>query len=332
MSSIQIIIVNFRTANLVIACLHSLEREVLERGDVTVSVVENDSGDDSAEKISQAIDTNPGWSSWVKLLVSPINGGFSYGNNFAIRPALLDTSAPQYFWLLNPDTVVHYGTVGALVDFMQTHPEVGICGGGLDDIDGTPWPYAFKFPGLLSELERAFQFGPVTFLLSKWVVSRKMHDRPARVDWICGANMMIRSEVIASIGLMDEEYFLYFEETDYCLQASRNGWQCWYLPNARVIHIAGQSTGVTGKEKNHRRIPGYWFESRRRYFVKNHGRLYAILTDVTWILAFISGKIRRWIQRKPYTDRPFLLSDFWKHSALLKSNTDGNVLPAKNAS
>lgn len=324
-ASVEIVIVNFRTPTLVIECLRSLASEVQALGQVHVSVVDNASGDGSADLISSAIASTPGWASWATLLPSPLNGGFSYGNNFAMRNALSQPKPPNYFWILNPDTVVHPGSLGTLLHFMQNHPKVGICGGGLDDTDGTPWPYAFQFPSLLSEVERAFGFGPVTRLLAPWVVRQRMGDTPQQVDWICGANMLVRTEVVQAVGLMDEEYFLYFEETDYCLQTRKAGWQCWYLPQGRVIHISGQSTGVTGKDSGLRRVPSYWYDSRRRYFVKNHGRLYAMATDLGWIASHLLGNLRRWLQRKGHAHPPHYLSDFVTHCSLRTGRIQGGV-------
>jgi len=330
-ATVHVVIVNYRTPALVIECLRSLENDVRAHGKVHVTVVENASGDDSAEKIGAAIRSTEGWASWVTLLLAPCNGGFSYGNNYAIRPHLSDDSAAEYFWLLNPDTIVHPGTLETLLDFMQSHPQAGICGGGLDDAQGTPWHTAFRFPSFLGEVERGFQFSPITKLLAPWVVSRTMGSAADRTDWICGANMMVRRSVFQAVGLMDEAYFLYFEETDFCLQAHRAGWECWYLPQGRVIHISGQSTGVTGKANQHRRLPGYWFDSRRRYFVKNHGRWYAIGTDLAWIGSHLLGRFRQYVQRKPTDHPPHYLYDFIRHSSLLRCSVDGSVIRINKA-
>ena len=131
--------------------------------------------------------------------------------------------------------------------------------------------------------------------------------------------MMIRREVFESIGLMDEEYFLYYEETDFCLQAKRAGWSCWYVPDSRVMHIAGQSTGVTDRNAAPKRLPQYLFDSRRRYFVKNHGFVYAVCTDLVWSLGYTAWSIRRVIQRKPDTDPPYFLADYLRNNVLFKA-------------
>jgi N-acetylglucosaminyl-diphospho-decaprenol L-rhamnosyltransferase len=149
-------------------------------------------------------------------------------------------------------------------------------------------------------------------------VARTMTGEEAQVDWLPGASMMIRREVFKSIGLMDEGYFLYYEETDFCLQARRANWSCWYVPQSRVMHIAGQSTGVTDRKAVPRRLPQYWFNSRRRYFTKNHGIFYAALADLAWTVGFVLWRLRRVVQRKPDTDPPKFLEDFLRNSVFLK--------------
>ncbi len=323
--SVLIVIVNYRTAKLVVNCLRSLEPEIQAIPGTRVAIVDNASGDDSLPILRQAIEKE-GWSSWVTLMPSPLNGGYAYGNNYAIGPALESDQPPTYCWLLNPDTAIRPGALKELLDFMQAHPEVGISGSSFEEADGELWPITFRFPSILSELEGALKLGIITKLLARWSLIRWMAEEPAEVDWLPGASMMIRREVFESIGLMDEGYFLYFEETDFCLQAKRAGWPCWYVPQSRVMHIAGQSTGVTVRTDKPKRLPQYWFDSRRRYFVKNYGRLYAAIADLTWIIAFVLWRTRRVIQRKPDADPPQFLRDFLLNSAIWKPGVPSQSL------
>ncbi len=314
---VLVIVVNYRTPALVVDCLRSLDCELRALPGARVTVVDNDSGDDSVRVIGAAIEGER-WAGWARLLASPRNGGFAAGNNFALRDACTrEGRIPQYVWLLNPDTQVRPTALRALVEFMEAHPEVGIAGGMLEEADGVSWPYAFRFPTLLSEVERGFRFGPISRLLSRWIVPRRMPDLAARADWVSGASMIVRGVVFEQIGLMDEGYFLYYEETDFCRQAARAGWECWYVPTSRVMHISGQSTGVTGRQTTRRPMPRYWFDSRRRYFVKNHGWPYAACADLGWLLGHATWRVRRIIQRKPLTDAPNLTRDFLRFSALL---------------
>jgi GT2 family glycosyltransferase len=316
--SVLVVILNYRTSRLTIECLKSLEIEVKNHHTIRVAVVDNDSRDDSSEYIQAAI-VDHQWESWATLIPSDYNGGYAYGNNFAVRSALKDPNPPNYFLLLNPDTVARPGAVWELVCFMEAHPEAGISGSGLEEADGSHWPIAFRFPSLLSELDSGLRLGIVTQLLDQWVVPREMGNEEAQVDWLPGASMMVRREVFETIGLMDEKYFLYFEETDFCLQARRAGWECWYVPQSRVMHIAGQSTGVTVRNSSPKRLPAYWFDSRRRYFIKNYGWFYASITDIIWIISFSTWCVRRIVQRKPDRDPPYFLWDFMRNSIVLKS-------------
>jgi N-acetylglucosaminyl-diphospho-decaprenol L-rhamnosyltransferase len=154
--------------------------------------------------------------------------------------------------------------------------------------------------------------------LSPWNIAPPVCDENCQTDWVAGASMMVRREVFETVGLMDEEYFLYYEELDFCLAVYRAGWSCWYVPASRVVHLVGQSSGVTNTTQKPKRRPAYWFESRRRYFVKNYGRLYAMLTEIAWMLGFMVWRVRRVIQRKPDMDPPQFLSDFFINSSLMK--------------
>jgi len=291
-------------------------------------VVDNNSGDGSVGKIAAAIAAE-GWSDWATLLPSSVNGGFSYGNNYAIRPALQHDHPPDYFLLLNPDAQARPGAIKALVDFLDQHPDVGIAGSSFEQQDGKPWPYAFRFPSIISELENGLRLGIVSNLLAKWKVVNIMdQDREQPIDWVPGASMMIRRQVFEAIGLMDEGYFLYYEETDFCLQAKRAGWGCWYVPTSRIMHILGQSTGVTATNQVPKRLPQYWYDSRRRYFLKNHGWFYAAVTDVVWLTSYAFWRVRRVVQRKPDGDPPQMLWDLFRNSALLKPETPAQKLPA----
>lgn len=311
---LNITIVNYRTPQLTIDCLSSLVSE-LEKDRDTVVVVDNASEDGSIERIRNAINTE-GWNSWASLIPSEYNGGFAFGNNVAIRSVLQNNPAAKYFLLLNPDTVVRLGAVTQLFDFMEQNPTVGIAGSRLENPDGSPQRSAFRFHTILSTIDSGLRLGIVTSLLSKWVVAPPVPEEACQTDWVAGASMIVRREVFEQIGLMDESYFLYYEEVDFCLQAKRAGWDCWYVPESRVVHLVGQSSGIDSSKVKKKRLPKYWFESRQRYFIKNHGRLYSIAVDFIWTFCYVSWELRRIIQGKPYSDPPKLLVDFIRNSSL----------------
>lgn len=312
-----VVIVNYRTPTLTIDCLRSLVDEVRSLLGTRVIVTDNASGDDSVEQIQTAIETE-GWGDWASLMPLEHNGGFAFGNNAAIRPALKSTNPPPYFLLLNPDTIVRPGALKELVDFMNKHPNVGIAGSRLEDPDGTPQHSAFRFHTVFSELDLGLRLGLVSKLLSRWIIAPPVSDETCQTDWVAGASMIVRREVFEQVGLMDEEYFMYYEEVDFCLQAKRAGWSCWYVPHSRVVHLVGQSSGVTDTKRPPKRRPQYWFDSRRRYFLKNYGWLYTALADHAWASGFALWQLRRVIQGKPDNNPPKVLGDFLRNSFLFK--------------
>jgi hypothetical protein len=310
---VLVVIVSYRTAGLTIACLKSLQDEVLASRSIRVAVIDNASGD--APEIAAAIAAH-GWGDWAELVVAPRNGGFSYGNNRGLEIGLGWPEPPDYFFLLNADTEARGPAIGALADFLDAHPDVGIAGSSFENPDGSDWPHAFRFPGIASQFEQGVRLGIVSRLLKDFLVPRVMGRQPEQVDWVAGAAMMIRRRVVEDIGPMDEGYFLYFEEVDYCLQARRAGWPCWYVPQSRVMHICGQSTGVSTPGQNLRPLPDYWFASRSRYFVKNHGIWYARGADLAFAVGLALRLLRQRLTGLHVAEPPGLLRDLWRTSVL----------------
>ncbi len=320
---ISVVIVTYKSAKLAIECLASIELERDSRNlKIRVVVVDNASGD--LPQIGQAVERN-GWSSWVTLVLAPENGGFSYGNNLGIRRAY-EQGRPNYIHLLNPDTQVRPRAIAALAEFLESHPDVGIAGSSFETEDGQDWPFAFRFPTLFSEVEHGMQLGLVTRCLSRWAVAKAMNFTARPTDWISGASMMIRPAVLAAVGCLDENFFLYFEETEFCHRARRAGFTTWYVPESRVMHMIGKSTKVEEKTRFLQRLPGYWFDSRRRYYAMTHSMGAAVLIDVVATIASLAGLLKRKLQRRPST--PHYIRDLLAHSILMRKNR--RIAPLKS--
>lgn len=314
---VAVVIVTYKSADLTIDCLRSVDAErsspMLK---IRTIVVDNASGDGPV--VARAIEGN-GWSSWVTLVVADKNGGFAYGNNVGIQKAYEDRR-PDYVHLLNPDTVVRKGAISELVAFLESHPAVGIAGSSFENLDGSDWRITFRFPSLLSEVDQGIRFRLVTQLLRQWVLAIPMESVPHSTDWVLGASMMVRRTVLDTIGGLDENYFLYFEETDFCYRAKALGFLTWYVPQSRVMHIAGQSTKVMMRNEAFKRLPPYWFESRRRFFVATYGLRYAIATDLAALLANVLGYLKRIVLGRTGEGVPFYIRDLCRHSALRSKN------------
>ena len=168
---VAVIIVTYKCAALTIDCLRSV---ALERSDPSIRIraiiIDNASGDSAS--IAQAIESNH-WSSWVTLITAPINGGFAYGNNLGIEAAYAD-GTPSYLYLLNPDAQVRSSAIGSLVRFLDAHPKVGIAGSSFENLDGSDWPLAFRFPSLMSEVLQGIDLGFLSRLFQRWVVAQTM--------------------------------------------------------------------------------------------------------------------------------------------------------------
>ncbi len=309
---LHIVIVNYRTSELVENCLRSLAEERGGSVPFRVTVVDNASGDGSAESLQECV-RSEAWGDWISLVPLNENRGFAGGNNVVIGPVLDEPDPPDYILLLNPDTQIRAHAVEELVRFMDEHPHTGIAGSRLEDPDETPQRSAFRFPSLMSEVESAIRSRPASGLLSRWVVAPPQRDEVYETDWVAGASMIVRREVFSDVGLMDDAYFLYFEEVDFCLASHRAGWRCHYVPSSRVVHLVGQASGVTCPGSKRRR-PAYWFESRQHYFRKNHGALYAALADLLWIAGHCVWRLRRFLERVPPGDPPHYFADFVRHS------------------
>lgn len=319
MSTVCVVIVNYRSGNLVCDCLAALMTQFVPE---KIVVVDNNSGDESLRQIRSFIELH-GWKSACAVVASEVNGGFSYGNNIGVEHCRTSNFLPDYFFLINPDAVAAPCALDALVKFMDSHPQAGIAGSSLTRCDGEMEASSHVFPSPIGELEGSAKLGLLSKFLARYVVTPSQPAHAALCDWVSGASMIIRTKVIQEIGLMDEGFFLYFEEVDFCKRAKAAGWECWYVPESRVMHLEGASTGI--KEINKRR-PRYWYDSRRRYFVKHHGIFGLILADCLWATGRVTYLLRRALklgaQGENRDPRLFMFDLLWGD---LRSILSGNV-------
>lgn len=305
MASVLTIVLNYRTPEMTLQSIEAALRG-MDGIEGEVLVVDNDSGDGSFEALQAGVAAK-GWP--VRVLQSGRNGGFGAGNNFGMRAGLSDGSAPDYFYILNSDAFVDAGAIRALVRHLETTPKAGFAGSFIHGPDQQPHVTAFRFPGIASELEGSARFGPITRMLSKAVVHLPVPDATRRVDWLAGASLMMRREVLEEIGLFDEAFFLYYEETDLCRRAKLAGWETHYVRDSHVTHIGSVSTGM----KHWARVPDYWFASRWHYFTKTHGRAYAIGATLAHLVGGVIHRLRVLVQRKERGDPPGFLRQLLTH-------------------
>ncbi len=253
---ISIIIVSWNVSDLLEKCLTSIFKSTCGF-ELEVFVVDNNSKDDSVEMVKEKFAA-------VNLIVNDYNAGFAKANNQAISLATGD-----YILLLNPDTELFEDTLAQSVDFMVANPACGVMGPKMLYGDKSlqpsvrrfpkPWPVLLmllKIPKILPKIKPIENYLAVDFDYSK----------PATVDQVMGAYMFIRKEVFKKIGTLDEDFFIWFEEVDFCFRAKQALYQVWFNPKAVIIHYGGTSFAqqqVIKKQK-------IFFKSAWHYF-KKHG-------------------------------------------------------------
>lgn len=285
---LSVVIVSYNSREMLDKCLkaamnaaHGIEVEFI--------VVDNNSGDGSSGLVAERFPR-------VHLVQNAENRGFAAACNQGIHK-----SGGEFILLLNPDAFLRKKTLSDMLDFMRRHPKAGVCGARLIEENGEAQPPFVHFPTPLSSLFSESRLGRLfprsRHLIRPEAVSRCLRG-PLRVDWVSGACFMVRKNAIAEVGLMDEGYFLYFEETDWCRRMWTHGWEVWFLPQARISHLGGQSLDEKASagpfESYHAE---HMLRSRRRHMCKYYGLWGMLLTEVLdlglYSILFLKNHFRR---------------------------------------
>ena len=247
---LSVVIVTYNVRDLVVACLRSLGEEPAE-----IFVVDNASEDGTVEAVRAA------WPE-ATVIANPDNRGFAAANNQALRRA-----CGRHLCLLNPDTVVRPGALARLQEALDRDPRLGIVGPRLLNPDGSLQSAGLSFPTLGALLRAAV---PWTRPPRPPRGAGRGGGDPVPCDWIIGACMVVRREVLDEVGLLDEAYFMYGEEKDLCFRAKQAGWQVACLPEAEVVHYGGQSADQVP-------VPSYlaFLDSQFRFLGKHYPPRYA---------------------------------------------------------
>lgn len=291
MYNLAIIIINYKTPELVKSVLESLKTEI-DPAYMQVILVDNDSNDESINYLNGWIQQNHA-SQWVKLIDAEHNTGFSGGNNLGIS----SIKAEKYL-LLNSDTIVRPGAIQLLLDAANQNPEVGLVSPRLEWEDATPQESCFRFHTPISELIKSASTGLVTKLFSKYVVAQPVKWTPDFYQWTSFACVLIKSEVFDEIGLLDDDFFMYFEDVEFSYRAIQAGWKILNIPQAHVVHLRGGSSPLKSQAKLRKRLPRYFYESRSRYFYLLYGYRGLLAANLFWLLGAIIASLRAILSQK----------------------------------
>lgn len=284
--ALGVVVINYRSAGLIRDCLASIADD-LEPLDARAVIVDNFSNDGSAEEIERWLRGGEAWKRRVTLIRSRTNSGFSGGNNQGI--AALDG---RYYLLLNSDTIARPGALTSLVQAAERERDAGVIAPRLEDPDGTAQISCFRFHSPLSEFLGAAQTGPLDALFRFAVVPVPVSDKPADCQWVSFACVLIRREALVAAGPMDEGYFMYFEDADYCARVRRAGYRVVYEPAARVVHLRGGTAPVKALMNAKKRPPAYYYAARTRYFRKWYGPGGQAAANLMWLMGRGVARLR----------------------------------------
>ncbi|MCA9510045.1 MAG: glycosyltransferase family 2 protein, partial [Myxococcales bacterium] len=262
-----VVVVNYRTPDLARAAVESALAQIDRRRDRIV-LVDNASGDDSLARLRGAA-SEAGWGAAVEIVASPRNGGFAAGNELGLARVRCERAL-----LLNSDARLEPGALDALHAALDARPDVGIAGPRIVDGDGRLQQSAFRYRTPLGELVESVDLGWLRRLLRPHdpLLSPSV-DRPSDApEWLSFACVLVRAEVFARVGPLDDGYFLYFEDLDFCRRAREAGWRLLYEPAAVVVHDEGRSSSTPVGSPTAAARPAYYYEARARYFARFYGR------------------------------------------------------------
>ncbi|MDH4222569.1 MAG: glycosyltransferase family 2 protein [candidate division Zixibacteria bacterium] len=293
MVELSIIIVNFNTKLLLKQCLESIYQN-LDNIEHEIFVVDNNSKDGSPSMIKENFPS-------VLLIENKENVGFAKANNQAIQKA-----RGQYLLLLNSDTIIPAGTLTLMVNFMDLNPKAGALGVKLVDRDSNLQTSCRHFPTVFTMLSQFFGLSsrfPKSKIFGWYDMGYWDHCQTRKVDCVPGTSLLVRKKAVQEVGLLDENYFMYFEDTDWCYRITRAGWKVVFLPEVKVIHLGGASADRSNRGLLYdKTLTRELFNSLFYYFRKFHGGfsvlilkifipLSLIIRMLKWIFAYIFRQI-----------------------------------------
>jgi GT2 family glycosyltransferase len=245
---LSLVILNYKTAGLTKQCVKTVDLHKPSCA-YEIIVVDNASGDGVARRLGEAFPH-------VRVIESPRNVGYAAGNNIGIR-----ASCGRYVLILNPDITVGPGSIDAMVAFMDAHPDVGIMGPKLVHPDGSLDVSCYRFPEPLTPLYRRTPLGKLPagrLAIDRYLMSEYDRRETRDVDWLLGAVLMVRRSALEKIGPLDERYFLYFEDTDWCRRFLAAGYRVVFHPGATMVHyherLSAKGSWATGLLRRSTRV------------------------------------------------------------------------------
>jgi len=240
MIDISIVIVNFNSRGLLRQCLKSLNHNLSNSNlNYKIVVVDNNSHDGSVEMVREEFPS-------VRLIPREINSGYAKGVNIGIK-----SIEARYYLIVNPDTtIVQENAIDKMIEYMDKRTDIGLAGPKLINPNGSTQVSCCRFPTFFYPIyRRTFlgKFSPFKKVVEQHLMFDWDHNETRSVPWVIGTGMIVRTDAIKQVGLMDERFFMYFEDTDWCRRFWENDWKVHYIHDIEIVHYYGRdSAKVTG--------------------------------------------------------------------------------------
>jgi GT2 family glycosyltransferase len=271
MPDLSIVIVSWNVRDLLQACLESIQASHCE-SQPEVIVVDSASSDGAPQMVRRQFP-------WAHLIEAGHNVGFSKGNNMGI-----EASTGRYVLLLNPDTKIIGEALSEMIGYMESHPQVGVLGPQLLNEDMSVQSSRRRFPTLWTAFFESTWLQPYAprRIIDTYTMRDHSDDQVTEVDWVTGAAMLVRRQVIEQIGGFDEGFFMYSEELDWQRRIRSGGWQIIYFPQAQIIHYGGKSSEQAVAQRHI-----YFQTSKIRYFRKYHGEVAGVVLRIFLLANYV---------------------------------------------
>ena len=267
---VEVIIVTYNSAEIISGCIDSLYSKTKNFA-FGITVVDNNSHDSTIDIIES---NYPG----VRLIKNKENVGFGRANNIAIKQ-----SNAEYVFLLNPDTLLLNNAIEILTEFLNNHQEVALCGSNLFDVTMKPQSCYGHFPSIKNVFcEQLFKnIFPNYFKKHHSLITDNYSTIPIVVDYVSGSNMFIRKRVLDEVGYFDEDFFLYYEETELTFRIDKHGYKVFLVPSAQLIHIGGTSLNMN----EYKKYP-IFKKSEKLFFEKAYGQFYWVIVYSLYYISY----------------------------------------------
>lgn len=286
---LSVIIVNHHTKVFLENCLDSLIR-TMPAVKYEILLINNTPLDGSSEMVAEKFPM-------IRVIENPECLGYARNNNIGLK-----NTGGKYVWLLNPDTEIKPDACRIMLDFLEEHQDVAMVGPRYLNPDNTIQPLSCnRFPGLFNDFLQFFfisQMFPRNRLLSGLLYPQIWDNMPFQVDALVGASIIFRREIIEKAGSLDESFYMFFEETDWCFRLRKAGWKIWLVPQAEIIHFgSGSANGNLGRSRI------IYYQSYLHYYRKHHGKIKTLIAKILLFCGLLMRVIYWFIYDKlPFTD------------------------------